>query len=134
MRVEPLAEAVNRHQRGLAIAEGLTAIAALAGSIGLATGAIDLGATINSRLPLRSPVLGAVALTLVVAAPMAAATVVSWRGGERVNFAAVGAGVALMTWIIVEIAFIRSISWLQPTFFILGAAIAFAGYRRWPET
>ena len=39
-----------------------------------------------------------------------------------------------MGWIVIEIAFIRSFSWLQPTFLVAGAAIFFAGYRQWHLT
>jgi hypothetical protein len=123
-----------RRRRGLALAEGLTAASAIAGALSLVGGSIDLGATINGRLPFESPVFGGVALAMVVALPMAAGAVLSWRGGRRANLVAVGAGVALMGWIVVELAFIRSISWLHPALFLVGAAIAFAGYRGWHLT
>lgn len=45
-------------RRGLALAEGLTAASAMAGAVGLANGSIDLGATINGRLPFESPAFG----------------------------------------------------------------------------
>jgi hypothetical protein len=123
-----------QRRRGLALTEGLTAASAIAGAVGLANRSIDLGATITRRLPFESPVFGGVALVVVVALPMAAGSLLSWRGGRRANPVAVGAGVALMGWIVVELAFIRSISWLHPTLFLVGAAIAFAGYRGWHLT
>ena len=39
-----------------------------------------------------------------------------------------------MGWIAVEIGVIQAFSWLQPTLFVIGAAIAFAGYRGWHLT
>jgi len=118
-----------RRRRGLALAEGLTAVSAVAGALGLVTGSIDLGETINRRLPFESPVFGGAALTVVVGLPMAAGAVSSWHGGRRTDVMAVSAGGALMGWIVVELAVIRSLSWLQPTLFLVGAAIAWAGFR-----
>ena len=129
------AQPINpQRRRGSALAEGLTAASAMAGAVGLAIGSIDLGTTINARLPFESPAFGGVALAVVVALPMAAGAVCSWSGRRRANLMAVGAGVALMGWILVELACIRSISWLHPTLFIVGVAIAFAGYRGWHLT
>ena len=41
------------------------------------------------------------------------------------------AGLFLMGWIVVEVAFIRSISWLHPFFFVVGFVVACSGYRSW---
>src|SRR5664280_670627 len=48
--------------------------------------------------------------------------------------ALVGAGSLLVGWIVVQVTVIRSFSWLQPTFFVTGTAIAVAGYRGRPRT
>jgi hypothetical protein len=40
----------------------------------------------------------------------------------------------LVGWIAVEVVVIRSFSWLQPAMAMIGAAIAFAGYRQWNLT
>jgi hypothetical protein len=97
--------------------------AAVAGVIGLAGGALDLGATITARIPAASPVLGAVALGLVVAVPMGAAAVAGWRGSGRTAALASFAGTALIGWIAVEIAVIRTFSWLQPACAVYGGVV-----------
>jgi hypothetical protein len=120
--------------RGLAIGEALTAVASLAGAIGLVTGSIDLGAVINRRLPFGSPAFGGLALIVVVVLPMATGVVLSWRGSGQANLVAIADGALLMGWIVDELAVIRSFSILQPIFAVVGAAIAFGGYRRWHLT
>jgi len=105
------------------------ALAALAGSIGLMSGTLDMGDAITARLPLGSAVAGGAALGAVVAVPMSVAAVDAWRGAERADATAVTAGVLLMGWIVVEVAVIRSFSWLQPACFAAGAVIAAAGWR-----
>lgn len=62
---------MNKHRPsgrrpGLAVYASLVALSAYAGAVGLATGALDLGATLNRRLPLHSPVFGAIALGIFV--------------------------------------------------------------------
>ncbi len=115
------------------MAEGLTAASAAGGALGLVFGAIDLGATIDGRLPFESPVVGGVALAAAVALPMAVGAEASWRGRYRADRMAVGAGTALMGWIVVEVACIRSFSWLQPAFLLVGAGIVAAGARGLPR-
>ncbi len=60
---------------------------------------------------------------------MAAGTALSWRGSQQADNVAVGAGLVLMGWIVVEMAIIRSFSWLQPAYFLIGGAIATSGFR-----
>ena len=59
----------QRH-RGIAALAALMAIAAYAGVVGLMTGVPDMGTLVNGRLPLSSPVLGGLALLLIVAMVM----------------------------------------------------------------
>ena len=120
----------NRGAARLALGEGLTAVSAIAGAVGLMSGSIDLGPTINARLPFESPAFGGAALAGVVALPMAAGMALSWRGAQRTDGMAAGAGLMLMGWIVVELAVIRSFSWLHPSYFLIGGAIATAGFRR----
>ena len=105
---------VGSRQRGLFAAALLTAVAAWAGVVGLATGALDLTRAVEQRLPFGSPVFGAVALAVVVAAPCSIAAVFAWRRDARVAVAAECAGWLLVGWIVVEVYFIRSFSVLQP--------------------
>ena len=92
-------------------------------------GWMDFGATNNARLPFASPVLAGAALAALVGVPMASSAVEAWQGADRAEVMAVGAGSLLVGWIVVQVGVIRSFSWLQPTYFVTGAAIAVAGYR-----
>ena len=107
------------------------ALGAVAGAVGLATGSINFGTAVNARLPFESHVFAGGALFVVVGVPMIAAAAEGWRGSQSANPLSMGAGALLMGWIVVEIGVTRSFSWLQPTFLVAGAAIAFAGYRGW---
>jgi|NGEPerStandDraft_6_1074524.scaffolds.fasta_scaffold11137_3 hypothetical protein len=113
----------------LAGGEALVALSAFAGAVGLATGALDLGASLNTRLPFDRPVVGGVALAAVVGAPMSCAVIDAWQGNGRADAMAFSAGTLLVVWIGVEVVVIRSFSWLQPAFLGAGVAIATAGYR-----
>jgi len=104
----------------LAPLAGLTAVSAMAGAVGLATGAVDLGADAADRLPRRSLPFAAVALAVVVGLPMAVAAFLAGRGHPGRGIAAVLAGVLLVGWILVEVAIIRELSWLQVLFAAVG--------------
>lgn len=121
------ATATRPSPRDLAVVCGLMSVAALAGVIGLAGGGIDFGPEVTSRIPAASPVLGAVALGLVVALPMGAAAVAGWRRSPWSADLAILAGAALIGWIAVEIAFIRTFSWLQPACAVYGAVVVVLG-------
>ncbi len=60
----------------------LTALLAFAGAIGLVGGGTDFGETVNSRLPLDSPVLAGVALAVFVGVPMAVAAWLLYRRSD----------------------------------------------------
>jgi hypothetical protein len=113
--------------RDVSIVCGLMSAAALAGVVGLAGGGIDFGPEITSRIPAGSPVLGAVALGVVVALPMGVAAVAGWRRSPWTADLAVLAGGALIGWIVVEVAFIRTFAWLQPACAAYGAVVLALG-------
>jgi hypothetical protein len=118
-----------RRHRGIAALAAFMAIAAYAGVVGLMAGVLDMGTLVNGRLPFSSPVLGGLALLLIVALPMTAAAVAAWRGLPWASAAAVLAGLALIGWIVVEVAFIRTFSWMQPVCAVYGALLAGLGWR-----
>jgi hypothetical protein len=115
--------------RQISVVCGLMCAAAVGGVVGLAGGGIDFGPEITARIPAASPVLGAVALGVAVTLPMGAAAVAGWRRSPRTADLAILAGAALIGWIVVEIAFIRSFSWLQPACALYGAAVLGLGLR-----
>ncbi|MGW5055038.1 hypothetical protein [Actinokineospora sp. NPDC004072] len=103
---------------------GFMAVWAYAGAVGVIGGGVDFGPDITARLPWESTTVAGIALLACVAAPMTAACALVWRGSGRAPRALVVAGVLLAGWIVVQLAVIRTFSWLQP--FCLGYAIVVA--------
>ena len=121
--------AVSRDHRraGLAAFAALIAASAYAGAAGLITGGLTLGAVVTERLPFGSPVLGGLALTLIVAVPSTWLAVLAWRGDPRTSAAALLTGVLIIGWIVVEYLFIREISFFHPLYLIVGAVLVWIG-------
>ena len=67
-------------------------------------------------------------LALVVGLPASVVTGFAKRGDRRTDVASVVAGALLVGWILVELAFIRELSFLQ--FFYAGAGVAFVAIGR----
>jgi tellurite resistance protein TehA-like permease len=111
----------------LALGTGVLALSAVVGAGGMATGTLDLGDEITARLPFDSTPLAGAALLLVVAVPMAVVSALAVRRSSTTDLAALVAGVLLIGWIFLEVAVIRSFSWLQPTLLAAGVAVALAG-------
>jgi hypothetical protein len=123
-----MADRLSTERRtGLAVYASLVALSAYGGVVGLATGALDLGPTLNRRLPFHSPVFGALALLVIVAVPAAALAWDAARGDERVGVTASFAGIMLIAWIAVEVAFVREFSWLQPSYVAVGITFVVIG-------
>lgn len=107
---------------GLAIVAGVNAAAAWFGAAGLITGFLGLGETIEGRLPFASPVLGGLALAVLVAVPLTVLAAAAGSGDPRTPEATVAVGVLLIGWIIVQALFLRTFSAFQPTYALLGVA------------
>lgn len=121
--------AAGQRDRGAATLAAVMAVGAAAGALGLWGGSIDFGDEITARLPWGSTVLAGTALLVVVAVPMAVAASAAWRGDPRAPRLLLVAGLLLVGWIVVEVAFIRSFSWLQPVCATWGALVAVLGLR-----
>jgi hypothetical protein len=118
------APARTRHRRpGLAAFSGLVALSAWFGVWGLISGVLDLGAEITQRLPFDSPVLGGLALGTIVALPATVVAVLAARGDERAPDACLVAGVLVVGWIVVQLAFIRELSFFHPTYVAVGLGL-----------
>ncbi|GAB1516695.1 hypothetical protein [Actinophytocola sp. KF-1] len=111
----------------LALLAGFVAVNALAGSVLMAVGIVDLGNTVTARLPFESTAFAAIALAMVVGVPMAVVTILAATGDARTAEAAMIAGGLLVGWIGVQLALIRTFSLLQPVMLITGAAVFLAG-------
>ena len=114
----------------LVMLSGCTAILAVGGAIGLATGGMPLDQPAMSRMPWHSTAVAAVALLLVVAVPMTVSAALAHRDHPMWGRSAVLAGALLVGWIAVEIAIIRELSWLQAIFAVIGVVVLWLGLRR----
>ncbi|MFI5040302.1 MAG: hypothetical protein ACHQNA_00390 [Acidimicrobiales bacterium] len=112
---------------GLAVGAAAVALSAYAGALGLATGALALEDGLAHRLPFHSPVFGGLALVAVVAVPFTVLAAAAWRQSPRTSERSFGAGFLLAGWILVELAFIQSISFFHPLYLAVGAWFMFAG-------
>jgi hypothetical protein len=103
------------------------AVAAAFGAVGLMTGWLSLE-ELTRRLPLASPLLGGVALALLVALPQA---VVAFLAARRSSLAAAGsvlAGSAMVLWIAVEVAFLHVVAGLQVAYLVVGLVQVAGGF------
>ena len=111
----------------LAALAGLMAVGALVGAVGLLRGGPDFfgpdTAEIYSRLPFQSPQFAGAALLASVTLPMAVAAVLAWRGSRHAAAAGAAAGTVLVGWIIVQLAFIGAVFWLQPLCAAVGLVV-----------
>ena len=112
----------------LAVLGALNALAATGGAWGLASGGLSLGG-FESRLPWDSTLLGGLALFVVVAVPNAVLAVLAWRGDRRTGPVAVATGLVLVAWILVELAFLRELSFFHPLYVAVGLVMVWLGRR-----
>lgn len=125
----PIHRSARVHRR-LAVAAACIAVSAYAGAIALSLGWLALEDSLNERLPFGSPVLGGVALALVVGAPFAVLTLCAASGDSRSERVAQVAGLILIGWIAIELAVIRELSPLHPFFAAVGLAFMLVGRHR----
>lgn len=104
-------------------------MSAWVGAVGMAGGFFPLGNSVSARLPFHSPVFGAVALAIAVAAPTSAAATLVWRAHPRAGTAISLAGLLLVGWIGVELLVIGQFTWLQPVCAVTGLAMMLLGNR-----
>ena len=91
-------------------------------------GGISFGDTINARLPFGSLVLAGAALLAIVALPMTAAAIAAARDTRRSADIVFGAGLLLVAWIAVELAFIKAYSWFHPTYLVAAIVVLGLGW------
>lgn len=120
---------VSTRRPWLAAFAAFNAFGAWYGAVGLITGGLDFGESINERLPFDSVVLAGLALGIIVGIPLTVLTWSAWTGGPRTDDLALGVGLMLIVWIVVQIAVIRTFSVFQPTYLAVGAAFVAASRR-----
>lgn len=107
-----------------------TAVGASGGAWMLMTsglGDVDITTTRLGPLGFTTWLQGGLFLAAGVAVPMAAAGVLLWMGHPWGALVAVLAGLAQVVWIVVQVTLLGFGSWLQPTFLLVGAAVASGG-------
>jgi membrane protein DedA with SNARE-associated domain len=113
----------------LAAFAAVNAFGAWAGAFGLITGGTDFGDAINDRLPWDSLVLAGLALAVIVAVPLTLLAWSAWTGGSRTDDLSLVVGLVLIGWILGQIVVIRSFSWFQPAYLVIGAIFVLASRR-----
>ena len=105
--------------------EVFTAVGAVVGAIGLITdGDRFMGGTVDVHdLPLHNWPFAGIVLLLLNGLLPALATVAELRRHPRAAAMHLTAGVVLMAWIIVQVAFIGLVFALQPLMFMVGLAL-----------
>lgn len=104
----------------------LNAVGAAGGAvmlIGWGLGDVDVAGTRLGPLGFTSWAPGGVLLAAGVAAPMALAGVLLWANHPWGPLVTLLAGLALMSWIVVQVTLIGFGSWLQPLYFVIGSAV-----------
>ena len=126
MRTSP--DQQRRHPL-LAGVAAFNALSAGLGAVSLIIGWLTLGATVTGRLPFASAAVGGIALGVIVALPNALLTVVVLRRDSRSGPLAIVAGILLVGWIVVELAFIREFSFFHPFYTTIGLLQVALGLR-----
>ena len=111
-----------------AVVTGVIALSGYAGVVGLMGGGISFGDIINARLPFGSLVLAGAALLSIVAVPMTVAAVAAGRDSRHSADIVFGAGLLLVAWIAVELAFIKAYSWFHPTYLVAAIVVLGLGW------
>ena len=107
---------------------GAIALSGYAGVVGLLGGGISFGDTIDARLPFGSLFVAGLALLAIVAVPMTVASVAAGRGMRYSADIVFGAGLVLVGWIAVELAFIKAYSWFHPTYLVAAIVVLGQGW------
>ena len=116
-------------RRALLLLAVVNAVTASAGAWGLLSGALSLGDTVQDRLPWGSPVVAGVALALLVALPNCVLAVAALRRRRGVGLLGIAVGSAMVVWIVVELAFIRELSFFHPLYLAVGVVMIGIGAR-----
>ena len=119
----------RRRYPGIAALALVNTVAAAGGAWGLGSGALSLGAQVEARLPWGSTTVGAAALFL--AWPFRTPCCPRSRGGATGVRAPQPSrpGLLLVGWIVVELAFIRELSFFHPLYAAVGVAMVWLGRR-----
>ena len=100
------------------------------GAAGLIVGFLSLTDRLNERLPFASPVLGGLAALAMGGRPAADRPGRPGRPGHpRTGEGAVVVGLLLIGWILVQVLFLRELSFFHPFSVLVGSGLVVAGRR-----
>ncbi|HEX6335612.1 MAG TPA: nitroreductase/quinone reductase family protein [Jiangellaceae bacterium] len=116
-----------RRRPALAATSAAVAVSAYGCAVGLATGSDPYLRHLTGRLPFRSPLVGGLALAVVVGLPHTVAARDAWRGDARSDQSAMVAGSLLCAWLLAEYAILRECSFLDPLYGAAGVGLVLAG-------
>jgi hypothetical protein len=122
-----------RPRRSLGILQIFIALGAIGGGWGLLTApdGSNLGMPLSmlESTPFHDFLIPGWLLLVVVGLGSLAAGILTLRRQRLYPGAAVVMGCILMGWIIIQVALIRAVHWLHPTYLLLGALEAWLGWR-----
>jgi hypothetical protein len=107
----------------LAVLLAIVALNAFGGGVYGLLGAEGVPPSWLEGSPFRTYVVPSLVLLVVVGGSAALAAVLVLRGAPMSLTAAVAAGAILLVWIVVQVAIIGWVSWLQPTMALAAVAI-----------
>lgn len=110
--------------RALLWLEGLLAVGAYAGAVGLITGGADLGAQATAQLPWQSPAFAGWTLGLINGVLPTVVVIAALARHRWAELGHMAVGAALTGWIVVQVALLGwPPHWLQILYFAWGVAI-----------
>jgi hypothetical protein len=111
---------VDRSRRTILWIAAVNAALAWSGAVGLVSGGLSFGSELDHRLPWDSRVVAGLALAMVVAIPLSALAWLAATDNPRTGLAAAVAGAALVAWIALQVAVLRTLSLFHPTYLAIG--------------
>lgn len=108
------------------------AVNALAGGVYGLLGAKGIPRSWLDGSPFHDYFVPSLILVVVVGGALSAAAIAVWRGARNANVIATAAGVITIGWIVVQLAIIGFVSWLQPFVAVMGITILALARRHRP--
>jgi hypothetical protein len=133
MIVSTLTKPLHREERrpaALVAIDPFLALSAIAGGFGLLTGGIDLPQEWLDDTPFNSYAIPGVVLLVVVGGVWIVATLALYARHPIAPMASITAGIVQLGWLLVQVALLGYISWMQP-FYATVAVLATAVAWRW---
>jgi energy-converting hydrogenase Eha subunit B len=115
---------MKRFKIALIVIQLIVMLNAFGGGFYGLNGAKDIPLSWLDGSPFKSFVIPSLFLFVVIGGGMLTATIAWLRKSRLAPWVSLGMGVLLMLWIVVQVSIIGYVSWMQPTSFAAGLAIA----------